>query len=150
LPGSGGIPDVTTFINDIYLYVPRHSRLTFVQKLDFLSGLGHHPERRWGSGPHYLVSDQGQFDFQGVGPAGERVMRLVSYHPGNDIQSIQAHTGFELVIAPDVKETQLPDPAELRLLREEIDPQGIRRLESLSGAARRQLLHQIVAAEASA
>jgi acyl CoA:acetate/3-ketoacid CoA transferase beta subunit len=149
LPGSGGIPDVTTFINDIYLYVPRHTRLTFVQKLDFLSGLGHHPERRWGSGPHYLVSDLGEFDFQGVGPAGERMMRLFSYHPGNDIHSIQAHTGFELDIAPDVKETQLPDPAELRLLREEIDPRGIRRLESLSGAARRQLLHEIVAAEAS-
>jgi acyl CoA:acetate/3-ketoacid CoA transferase beta subunit len=150
LPGSGGIPDVTTYINDIYLYVPRHSRLTFVQKLDFLSGLGHHPERRWGSGPHYLVSDLGQFDFRGVGPEGETVMRLVSYHPGNEVKNIQAHTGFELVIATDVQETQLPDPVELRLLREEIDPLGIRRLESLSGAARRRLLHQIVAAEASA
>jgi acyl CoA:acetate/3-ketoacid CoA transferase beta subunit len=149
LPGSGGIPDVTTFINDIYLYVPRHSRLTFVQKLDFLSGLGHHPGRRWGSGPQYLVSDLGQFDFCGAGPAGETVMRLVSYHPGSDIKAIQAHTGFDLVIAPDVQETPLPGSAELRLLREEIDPHGIRRLESLSGAARRQLLHQIVAAEIS-
>jgi acyl CoA:acetate/3-ketoacid CoA transferase beta subunit len=149
LPGSGGIPDVTTYINDIYLYVPRHSRLTFVQKLDFLSGLGHHPDRRWGCGPHYLVSDMAEFDFQGVGPKGETVMRLVSYHPGNDIKNIQAHTGFELICAPDVKETKLPDPAELRLLREEIDPLGIRRLESLSGATRRQLLHQIVASESS-
>ncbi len=72
LPGSGGIPDVTTFINDIYLYVPRHSRLTFVQKLDFLSGLGHNRERRWGSGPRYLVSDLGQFDFGGIGPKVKR------------------------------------------------------------------------------
>jgi glutaconate CoA-transferase, subunit B len=150
LPGSGGIPDVTTFIDDIYLYVPRHSRLTFVQKLDFLSGLGHNPQRRWGSGPRYLVSDLGQFDFQGVGLEGEPVMRLISYHPGYDIKMIQAHTGFELACAPEVPETQLPDATELRLLREEIDPHGIRRLESLSGAPRRQLLHQIVAAEASA
>jgi len=149
LPGSGGIPDVTTYIDDIYLYVPRHSRLTFVQKLDFLSGLGHNPERRWGSGPQYLVSDMGQFDFRGASPAGEAVLRLVSFHPGSDIKAIQAHTGFDLVIAPEVQETPLPGSAELRLLREEIDPHGIRRLESLSGAARRQLLHQIVAAEAS-
>jgi hypothetical protein len=77
------------------------------------------------------------------------VMRLISYHPGTEVKSIKAHTGFELVIATDIEETQLPDPAELRLLREEIDPQGIRRLESLSGAARRRLLHQIIAAEAS-
>jgi len=149
LPGSGGIPDVTTYIDDIYLYVPRHSRLTFVQKLDFLSGLGHNPKRRWGSGPQYLVSDLGQFDFRGAGPSGEAVMRLVSYHPGSDIKTIQAHTGFDLVIAPELQETPLPDSAELRLLREEIDPHGIRRLESLSGAARRELLHHIVAAEAS-
>jgi len=149
LPGTGGIPDVTTFINDIYLYVPRHSRLTFVQKLDFLSGLGHHPDRRWGSGPQYLVSDLGQFDFRGAGPAGEPVMRLTSYHPGVEIEKIQAHTGFTLEIAPDVMETPLPTPHELRLLREEIDPHGIRCLESLSGASRRQLLHQIVAAEAN-
>ncbi len=77
-------------------------------------------------------------------------MRLISYHPGNDIKSIQSHTGFELASAPEVMETPLPEPAELRLLRQEIDPHGIRRLESLSGAARRQLLHQIVAAEANA
>jgi hypothetical protein len=43
----------------------------------------------------------------------------------------------------------LPTQSELRLLREEIDPLGIRCLESLSGASRRQLLHQIVAAEAN-
>jgi acyl CoA:acetate/3-ketoacid CoA transferase beta subunit len=149
LPGSGGIPDVTTFINDIYLYVPRHSRLTFVQKLDFLSGLGHHPDRRWGSGPKYLVSDLGQFDFRGSGPTGEPVLRLTSYHPGMSSEKIQAHTGFPLEIAPDVMETPLPTQSELRLLREEIDPLGIRCLESLSGASRRQLLHQIVAAEAN-
>src|SRR3972149_5625593 len=33
LPGAGGIPDVTTYINDIYIYVPRHSRVTFVAEL---------------------------------------------------------------------------------------------------------------------
>jgi glutaconate CoA-transferase subunit B len=37
LPGTGGIPDVSTYINDILLYVPRHSRLTFVPALDFCS-----------------------------------------------------------------------------------------------------------------
>ena len=68
LPGTGGIPDVTTFIDDIYLYVPRHSRLTFVPQLDYLSGLGHNPARRLGSGPRYLVSDLGQFDFGGGTP----------------------------------------------------------------------------------
>lgn len=146
LPGSGGIPDVTTFIEDIYLYVPRHSRLTFTPRLDFLSGLGHHPARRKGAGPRYLVSDLGQFDFS-TAPSGEKRMRLISYHPGVDVAQIQAHTGFELLIAEDVCETPLPTPEELRLLREEIDPLGIRRLEALSGAERRNLLRQILSAE---
>ncbi len=143
LPGTGGIPDVTTFISDIMLYVPRHSRVTFVEKLDFISGLGHHPARRQGAGPRYLISDLGQFDFS------DGRMRLTSYHPGVDISRIQARTGFILEIAPDIHVTPLPTDDELRLLREEIDPLGIRRLEGLSGAARRDLLHQILARESA-
>lgn len=142
LPGTGGIPDVTTFINEIHLYVPRHSQLIFVPKLDFISGLGHNPARTHGEGPLYLVSDLGQFDF-----ANGR-MRLVSYHPGVEVKKIQARTGFKLEIAPDIQETPAPTPKELQLLHKEIDPLGIRRLELLSGAERRQLLHEIVEREA--
>jgi hypothetical protein len=66
-----------------------------------------------------------------------------------DVAKVQAHTGFPLDVAPDVHQTPLPAPAELRLLRQEIDPLGIRKLEALSGALRRQLLHEIIASEAS-
>jgi acyl CoA:acetate/3-ketoacid CoA transferase beta subunit len=145
LPGTGGIPDVTTFIDDIYLYVPRHSRVTFVPKLDFLSGLGHNKNRTHGSGPPYLISDLGQFDFGGNPP--ENRMRLISYHAGSSIKQIQAKTGFELEISPDVEETPPPTEEELRILRQEIDPQGIRQLELLRGSQRRSLLHKIIEAE---
>ena len=143
LPGTGGIPDVTTFIEDMHLYVPRHSRVTYVQKLDFLSGLGYHPSRTRGAGPLYLITDMGQFDF-----ANGR-MRLTTYHPGVDIKRIQKRTGFELEIAPDVHETPPPTSDELLLLREKIDPFGIRQLELLSGAARREKLHEILTLENS-
>jgi acyl CoA:acetate/3-ketoacid CoA transferase beta subunit len=141
LPGSGGIPDVTIVSDQVYLYVPRHSRVTFVPALDFISGLGHHPARTHGRGPHFLVSDLGQFDFV------DGRMRLVSYHPGTSIQHIQSRTGFELQVAADIHETPPPSPEELRLIREEIDPLGIRQLESLSGAARRDLLYRIITQE---
>lgn len=143
LPGSGGIPDVTTFIDDIYLYVPRHSKVTFVDTLDVRSGLGYSPLRTKGQGPIYLVSDMGQFDFK------NGVMRLITYHPGYSIERIQSRTGFQLEIAPDVHPTPLPTTEELDLLRQEIDPKGIRRLELLSGAPRRQLIKEILAQEAS-
>jgi hypothetical protein len=138
LPGTGGIPDVTTYISDIHLYIPRHSRVTFVENLDFISGLGHNPLRKQGKGPQYLVTDLGQFDF------APGYMRLTSIHPGVEIEQIRAHTGFTLEITPDVDLTPAPTSEELGLLREEIDPLNIRRLELLSGAARRQLLHEII------
>ena len=143
LPGAGGIPDVTTILDHIYLYVPRHSRLTFVSQLDVRSGLGHASERTRGCGPQYLVSDLGQFDF-----ANGR-MRLTTYHPGITIEKICSHTGFELEISADIFETPAPTEEELHLLRTVIDPLEIRRLELLSGATRRQLLHEILELEAS-
>lgn len=141
LPGSGGIPDVTVFSNKIHLYVPRHSRVTFVQELDFVSGLGHAPHRKQGSGVKYLITDLGQFDW-----ANGR-MRLTSYHPGITVEQIQKKTGFELEIAPDLQETTPPTPEEVRLLREEIDPMDIRKLEMLGGSARKDLLREILAKE---
>ena len=147
LPGTGGIPDVTTFIDDMMLYVPRHSRVTFVQQIDFLSGLGHNNQRKKGSGPRYLVTDLGQFLFKAHGPGELPRMYLHSYHPGVDIKRIQAKTGFDLPVSDEVHETPHPTDHEIHLLRTEIDPLGIRRLESLSGSERRKLLHQIIRAE---
>jgi len=141
LPGTGGIPDVTTFSNEIYLYVPRHSRVTFVSELDYLSGMGHHPQRTLGAGPHYLITDLGQFDF------AEGVLRVTSIHPGETLDRIQAKTGFPLGVAPDCRETEPPSTEEIRLLREAIDPLGVRRLELLGGSARKDLLREILAKE---
>ena len=102
LPGTGGIPDVTTFLENICLYVPRHTKVTFVPKLDFLSGLGHHPDRIRGKGPTYLVSNLGEFDFQ------KGQMRLNSIHPGVDIKKIIKKTGFDFNYSIGVKRDPLP------------------------------------------
>lgn len=152
LPGTGGIPDVTTYLDDVYLYIPRHSRATFVQRLDFLAGLGHHPLRTRGRGARYLVTDLGQFDFvpdqEAPSPPQQARMRLITYHPGVTIEQIRAKTGFDIMISPDVHETLQPNHEELLLLRKEIDPLAIRRLELLSGAERRDHLRMILSHEA--
>ena len=141
LPGTGGIPDVTTYSDHIYLYVPRHSRVTFVKTLDFVSGMGHVPHRKRGKGVNYLISDLGQFDW------AEGRMRVVSTHPGVALERIKTKTGFDLDIAPDLHETIPPTDEELHLLRTEIDPLGVRKLETLGGSARKTLLREILAAE---
>lgn len=143
LPGTGGIPDVTPVMSEIYLYVPRHSRVTFVERLDFRSGLGHDASRRRGLGPRYLVSDLGQFDFE------HGRMRLTHLHPGATQAQVQAKTGFRLEVAENLATTEPPSEEELRLLGEVIDPLGIRRLEFLSGPERRLALAAIVEAEAA-
>ena len=143
LPGSAGIPDVTVFEEKVCLYVPRHGRHTFVAQLDFRSGLGHDSARKQGSGPRYLVSDLGQFDFAGENGR----LRLTTHHPDVPLKRIQAKTGFPLEIGPDLGETLPPTPQELKLLREEIDPLGVRTLETLRGAHRKAKLRQILAAE---
>ena len=143
LPGSGGIPDVSPGDRPLYFYVPRHSRVTFVKHCDFISGVGHTPWRAPGSGPRYLVSDLGQFDWH------DGSMRLTSRHPGVSLARIRRKTGFPLTVAPDVGETPPPSAAELRLLREEIDPMGVCRLETLGGSARKELLREILQAEKS-
>jgi len=145
LPGSGGIPDVTVYEDNVYLYVPRHGRHTFVEKLDFLSGLGHHPARTIGHGPRYLISNLGQFDFE----PNTGQMRLLSVHPGVSAQQAQRKTGFRLMVPDVVPETTPPSPKELSLLREEIDPLGVRALETLSGARRRRKLREILQHESA-
>ena len=141
LPGVGGIPDVTTYLPASYLYVPRHSRVTFVRKLDRISGLGHSPRRTKGGGPCYLVTDLGEFDF-----AGGR-MRLVSLHPGVSLDEVKRRTGFDLDLAPQVGETAPPTAEQIRLLRNVVDPFGVRRLEFLSGPERREAMRSILAQE---
>ncbi|MCU0496282.1 MAG: hypothetical protein MUF87_02900 [Anaerolineae bacterium] len=141
LPGTGGIPDVTPYSDHIYLYVPRHSPVTFVERVDFISGLGHRADRQRGSGPRYLVSDLGQFDWD------QGQMRLISYHPHTTIEQIQRKTGFPLLIASDIHATPAPTPDEIRLLREVIDPLDVRKLETLSGSARKDLLRSILERE---
>jgi len=141
LPGTGGIPDVTTYSSHVYLYVPRHSRISFPKSLDFISGLGHMPQRTQGNGPQYLISNLGQFDWH------NGRMRLTSQHPDITLERIRAKTAFELEIASDIQQTPPPTQEEIRLLREEIDPLNVRKLELLAGNARKNLLKKIVMQE---
>jgi hypothetical protein len=99
------------------------------------------PVRKRGHGVKYLITDLGQFDWR------NGCMRLTSYHAGVTIEQIQKKTGFELEIAPDVHETRPPTDEEIRLLREDIDPLGVRKLETLAGSARKELLREILEKE---
>ncbi|MFG2582276.1 CoA-transferase subunit beta [Streptomyces malaysiensis] len=130
LLGVRGAP-VNTLNNPTSYWVPRHSRRVFVERVDMVCGVGH--DRVAAAGPaaarfHQLrcvVTDLAVMDFA----TPDRTLRVRSLHPGVTAEAVREATGFPLDIADHVPRTREPTPAELRLIREVIDPEGTRERE---------------------
>ena len=128
LPGSGGASDMAASCERTILIVP-HDKKKFNEKLSYVTSPGHldgSPNARYnagmqGKGPYRLITTKGIFDFE----EKTKRMRLIQMFPGETVESIQAATGFELLIAPNVTEFAAPTVEEIRLIREEIDPDGV-------------------------
>jgi len=127
LPGSGGGNDVGSLCWRTII-IMRHDKRRFVPTVDFvttpgyLTGPGAREEAGLppGTGPHRVVSTLALLDFE---PETKR-MRLLSTHPGVTTEQVIDNTGFELVVADEVGQNEPPTAEELRLLREQIDPEG--------------------------
>jgi acyl CoA:acetate/3-ketoacid CoA transferase beta subunit len=125
LIGMRGAPGNTIHHPTSY-WVPHHDPKVFVERVDVVCGVGY--DRAALLGPRAsrfheirrVVSNLGVFDFA----TPDRRMRLASVHPGVRVEDVVAATGFELALDGDVPCTRLPTPAELRLLREVLDPAG--------------------------
>jgi hypothetical protein len=100
----------------------------FVPRVDVVSGVGY--DRAAALGPQAsrfheirrVVTNLGVLDFGGA----DHAMRLCAVHPGVTVDEVVAATGFELAIPDDVATTRDPTPDELALVREVIDPTGLR------------------------
>ncbi|MCK4316027.1 MAG: CoA-transferase subunit beta [Anaerolineae bacterium] len=132
LPGSGGACEIAINAQRIFV-IMRLRRRAFVEQLHFLTSPGHlggSGERAAlglpGSGPQLVVTDRCVFRF-GEETAGAKEMVLESLHPGVKLAEVQEEVGWELKVAPDLRETEPPTGEELRLLREELDPQELYR-----------------------
>jgi glutaconate CoA-transferase subunit B len=66
------------------------------------------------------VTDIGIYRFDDTGE-----MRLESLHPGTTVDEARATVGWDLKVADTVAATPPPTDAELRLIREELDPGGV-------------------------
>ena len=120
LLGSRGAPGNTVNHTTSY-WVPAHSARVFVEKVDFVSGVG------WDRGcaeVRCVVTNLGVFDFD----TPDHTMRLRSVHPGVTVDEIVAATGFDLA-ADDVATSRLPTDEELQLIREVLDPRDTRSRE---------------------
>lgn len=111
-----------TLLNTTSYWVPKHSTRVFTDKVDMVSGVG------WDRGAHEIravVTNLAVLDFD----TPDRRMRLRSVHPGVTVDDVVAATGFELVVPDGVPETRLPDAEELRVMRDVLDPKGLRERE---------------------
>jgi glutaconate CoA-transferase, subunit B len=125
LPGSGGANDFASFCWKMMVMTPQDSK-RFVEKVDYLTTPG------WleggdsreksglppGAGPYKIITNMAVMDFE---PVSKR-MRVISVNPGYSFKDVQENCGFELLKAPEIKETSPPTELELRILREQVDP----------------------------
>jgi glutaconate CoA-transferase, subunit A len=152
LPGQGGMADVANMHQNFLLYITRHSPLTLVHEVEYVSagrGLVTDEERvAAGYRPGYtrLVTNLGIFEMN----KSTRLLELIATYPGVTIEDVRAQTGFEVLLAPNFKPEAPPTAEELRVLRTEIDPLGIRRLEFIPGKDRAALIDELLTAEEAA
>ncbi len=131
LLGSRGAPG-NTVNNRTSYWVPKHSTRVFVDQVDIVSGVG--PKRAKEAGPaaaryndiHRIVTNLAVFDVKGP----DDTLRLLSVHPGVTLDEVREATGCEFhVDGSDVPTTREPSVGELMIIREMLDPRGLRNRE---------------------
>ena len=130
LPGSGGACEIAINARDIFVIMRQSSR-SFVDKIDFRTSPGNlggaakadriRREGGWlGRGPSVVVTDLGIWHFDETGE-----MRLDLLHPSRTLDEVRASVGWAPRISDRLTATPAPTAAELRLIREELDPGGL-------------------------
>ena len=128
LLGVRGYPG-NTISNANSMFLPQHTTRAFVAgEVDMVGGIGYNPAR-WPNGqqPQHLdlrriVTNLAVMDFQGPNHA----IRVISLHPGVSFDEVQDNTGFELAAVPELSTTPAPTNTQLALIRERLDPHGLR------------------------
>jgi glutaconate CoA-transferase subunit B len=120
LPGAGGAPEIAASCGEVVIVAP-HSRRTLVERLDFVTTVGHGdgPGSRErlglrGKGPTAVITDLGVLE-----PDPETAaLTLTQLHEGVTVQQAREATGWELAVAEELRVTDPPSETELAALRE--------------------------------
>ena len=119
LPGAGGAPEIASSAEEVWIILKQSLR-TFVNKLDFMTSAGHltggdsrEKAGARGKGPTRVITDMGILEPDPV----TRELVLTHIHPGVDVEDVKKATGWELKVAPVLKNTDVPTANELEVLR---------------------------------
>jgi glutaconate CoA-transferase, subunit B len=126
LPGSGGSMEIAAWANRCYIITP-HQKRRFPEKVDFRTSagfLGGYVEREAanlrGDGPQAVVTDLGVME-----PDENGELTLTALHLGKTVEQVKENTGWDLKVASELKITEAPTNEELRILRDQLDPERI-------------------------
>lgn len=123
LPGSGGACEISILAKKVFVIAPQTKR-SFPEKVDFITSPGYvdggRDTRRNlgmpGPGPVMVITNLGCYEFQD----GEMI--LTSLHPNCTLQQVRETLGWEVRVANQINTTDPPHAEELRIIREELDP----------------------------
>jgi glutaconate CoA-transferase, subunit B len=120
LPGAGGAPEIAASSREVIVVV-RQSLRTFVDRLDFVTSVGHHAGHDSrarlglrGRGPIAVITDLGVLR---PDPVSQELV-LTEVHSGVVVEEVSARTGWPLRISPTLTVTAAPTPVELTALGE--------------------------------
>jgi glutaconate CoA-transferase subunit B len=107
----------------------QHELRRFVEKLQYTTSPGHldgSPDARkkaglQGKGPRRVITTKALMGFDDE----TKRMKILATMPGETVESVQAATGFELLVDENLYEFEPPTKEEIRLIREKIDPTQI-------------------------
>jgi glutaconate CoA-transferase subunit B len=126
LPGSGGSMEIAGWANRCYIITP-HQKRRFPEKVDFITSAGFlsgRAEREKtgviGKGTQGVVTHLGILE---PDESGELILTML--HPGATVDQVRENTGWNLKVSENLQVTNPPTNDELRILREELDPDGI-------------------------
>ena len=125
MPGSGGSMEIAGWANRCYVMTP-HQKRRFPEKCDFVTSAGFLGSRKQreatgarGGGTQCVVTDLGLLE-----PDANGELVLTALHASATVEQARENTGWELQVAEQLRYTEPPSEKELRILREELDPQG--------------------------
>jgi glutaconate CoA-transferase subunit B len=124
-PGSGGANDFASFCWQT-MVITVQNKTRFVEKVDFITSPGYltGPGEREkaglpaGSGPYKIITDLAVMGFH----PNTREMMVESLHHGVELNDVLENSGFKPIIPEKISITSPPTETELRILRQEVDP----------------------------
>jgi acyl CoA:acetate/3-ketoacid CoA transferase beta subunit len=124
--GSGGGNDIASSARRTIIIIRHEARklneaVSFVTSPGYLRGGEDREAAGLRGGPSRVITDKAIFDFD---PESKR-MRLISIHPGTTREEVLANMNFQPVVPDDLPTTEPPTAEQIRLIREEIDPDGM-------------------------